>query len=89
MLVLAIGISRLALGLHFVSDVLAGYVLGIAWLAASVAAFEIWRQDRGLRPTRPLEERVEPEESATSCPADRARAVANDRSASSTVIPRS
>lgn len=67
-LVLAIGISRLALGLHFVSDVLAGYVLGAAWLAASVAAFEIWRQDRGLRPTHPLEEGVEPEETRDLVP---------------------
>jgi len=61
-LVLAIGFSRLALGVHFVSDVLGGYVLGGAWLAASVAAFEIWREDRGRRPTHPLEEGVEPEE---------------------------
>ena len=61
-LVLAIGISRLALGLHFVTDVLGGYVLGAAWLFASVAAFETWRQDRGLRPTHPLEEGIEPEE---------------------------
>ena len=62
-LVLAIGLSRLALGLHYVSDVVGGYVLGLAWLAASVAAFEIWRQERGRRKTKPLEEGVEPEES--------------------------
>ena len=61
-LVVAIGVTRLALGLHFTTDVLAGYVLGAAWLIASVAAFEIWRQDRGRRPTRPLEEGIEPEE---------------------------
>ena len=62
-LALAIGFSRLALGVHFISDVLGGYVLGAAWLAASVAAFEIWREERGKRPTHPLEEGVEPEES--------------------------
>jgi len=61
-LVLAIGFSRLTLGVHYVSDVLGGYVLGAAWLSASVAAFEIWREERGLRPTHPLEEGVEPEE---------------------------
>ncbi|MGH2686294.1 MAG: phosphatase PAP2 family protein, partial [Actinomycetota bacterium] len=60
--VAAIGVTRLALGLHFTTDVVAGYVLGAAWLVASVAAFEIWRQDRGRRRTRPLEEGVEPEE---------------------------
>jgi membrane-associated phospholipid phosphatase len=61
-LALAIGVSRLALGLHFVSDVLGGYVLGAAWLAGSVAVFEIWREERGRRPSHPLEEGVEPEE---------------------------
>ena len=54
--------SRLTLGVHYVSDVLGGYALGAAWLTASVAAFEIWREDRGRRPTHPLEEGVEPEE---------------------------
>jgi membrane-associated phospholipid phosphatase len=61
-LVIAIGFSRLTLGVHFVSDVLGGYALGAAWLIASVAAFEVWREERGRRPTRPLEEGVEPEE---------------------------
>lgn len=62
LLVLAIGLSRLALGVHFISDVLGGYVLGAAWLAAAVAAFEIWREERGRRPTRPMAEGIEPEE---------------------------
>ena len=63
-LILLIGFSRLTLGVHYVSDVLGGYVLGAAWLAASVAAFEIWREERHRRPTRPLEEGVEPEEAS-------------------------
>jgi membrane-associated phospholipid phosphatase len=62
-LMLLIGFSRLTLGVHFVSDVLGGYALGAAWLMASVAAFEIWREDRGRRPSHPIEEGVEPEES--------------------------
>jgi undecaprenyl-diphosphatase len=61
-LVLAIGASRLVLGVHFVSDVVGGYVLGAAWLLGSVAAFETWRVDRGRRRTEPLAEGVEPEE---------------------------
>ena len=61
-LVGAIGVSRLALGVHYVTDVLGGFVLGIAWLCASVAAWEIWREDRGLRRTKPMVEGVEPEE---------------------------
>lgn len=59
-LVVGIAVSRLALGLHFVTDVAGGVVLGAAWLAASVAAWEIWREDRGLARTEPLEEGVEP-----------------------------
>ena len=59
-LVGGIAVSRLALGLHYVTDVVGGVVLGLAWLAASVAAWEIWRQDRGLARTQPLEEGVEP-----------------------------
>ncbi|MGK2950392.1 MAG: phosphatase PAP2 family protein [Acidimicrobiales bacterium] len=61
-LVLAIGVTRLALGVHYVTDVLGGFVLGLAWLAGSVAVWEIWREDRGLRRTDPLEEGVEPED---------------------------
>lgn len=61
-LVLAIGASRLVLGVHFISDVIGGYVLGAAWLIGSVAVFETWRADRGRRHTHPLVEGVEPEE---------------------------
>lgn len=61
---LSIGLSRLALGVHYVSDVIGGFALGGAWLAVSVAAFEIWREDRGKRHTHVLEEGVEPEETA-------------------------
>jgi membrane-associated phospholipid phosphatase len=59
---LLIGLTRLALGVHYVSDVIGGFALGGAWLAGSVAVFEIWREDRGLRHTQVLEEGVEPEE---------------------------
>ena len=61
-LVLAIGFSRLVLGVHFISDVLGGYVLGAAWLLGAVAAFETYRAERGRRRTHPLTEGVEPEE---------------------------
>ncbi len=59
-LVLAIGFSRLALGVHYITDVLGGYVLGLAWLAASTAAFSTWRVDRGQRPVD-VGEGLEPE----------------------------
>jgi undecaprenyl-diphosphatase len=60
-LVLAIGASRLLLGVHFLSDVLGGWILGLAWLLAAVAAFETWRHDEGRRRTHPLDEGIEPE----------------------------
>ena len=63
LLVLAIGFSRLALGVHYISDVLGGYVLGLAWLAASVAAFRAWRVERG-RPAVEITEGLEPEAAA-------------------------
>jgi undecaprenyl-diphosphatase len=63
-LVGAIGASRLVLGVHFLSDVLGGFVLGAAWLAGAVAIFEAYRADRGRRRTGPVEEGIEPEEAA-------------------------
>jgi undecaprenyl-diphosphatase len=59
-LMLVIGFTRLALGVHYLTDVLGGYVLGLAWLAASTAAFSIWRVERGQAPVEPAEG-LEPE----------------------------
>jgi undecaprenyl-diphosphatase len=60
-LVLAIGASRELLGVHFVSDVIGGWVLGLAWLVGAAAVFEFWRKEEGRPPVEPLEEGVEPE----------------------------
>lgn len=60
LLVLAIAATRLALGVHFLSDVVGGIVLGVAWLTGSVAAFRIWRDERGRRPA-PVLAGVEPD----------------------------
>lgn len=59
-LVLAIGFTRLALGVHYITDVLGGFVLGAAWLVASTAAFSIWRVERRRPPVHPAEG-LEPE----------------------------
>lgn len=53
--------SRMTLGVHYLSDVLGGIALGLAWLVAGTAAFEIWRRERGRPTTRPLDEGLEPE----------------------------
>ncbi|MDQ4027275.1 MAG: phosphatase PAP2 family protein, partial [Actinomycetota bacterium] len=60
LLVAIIGFARLALGVHFLTDVVGGFILGLAWLAASTAAFSIWRTEEGEPPVEPLEG-VEPE----------------------------
>jgi membrane-associated phospholipid phosphatase len=52
-LVCAIAFSRLALGVHYVTDVIGGILLGAAWLVASAAAFSIWRTERGRQPVQP------------------------------------
>ena len=61
LMVLAIGFSRVALGVHYVSDVVAGFVLGAAWVSAMVAAFNALRVDRGGR-AADLQEGLEPEQ---------------------------
>jgi len=58
-MVVAIGFARITLGVHFFSDVLAGYALGAAWVAAMVAVFNTWRRERG-RPPADLAEGLEP-----------------------------
>jgi membrane-associated phospholipid phosphatase len=45
--VVTIGLTRLLLGVHYLTDVVGGVVLGVAWLCVSTAAFDLWRpQDR-------------------------------------------
>ncbi|MHB1071312.1 MAG: bifunctional DedA family/phosphatase PAP2 family protein [Gemmatimonadaceae bacterium] len=49
-LVLLIGLSRLYLGVHFLSDVIAGYAAGIVWLAVCITGIEIALGQRRLAP---------------------------------------
>jgi membrane-associated phospholipid phosphatase len=54
-----VGFARIGLGVHYLSDVVAGELLGLAWVAVTAAAFEAWRRDVGLPPAPPTE--AEPE----------------------------
>jgi len=47
LLVVGIGLSRVALSVHYVSDVLAGYTLGAAWVLVMTAVFRAWRRESG------------------------------------------
>jgi undecaprenyl-diphosphatase len=60
-IVLGVAYTRVALGVHWVSDVVAGVVFGIAVVVATAAAFETWRREIGRRPSEPHLEGVEPE----------------------------
>jgi len=52
-LVLAIGLSRLYLGVHYFTDVVAGFAAGAVWLSACVSGLEVARRRR-LSSTRDL-----------------------------------
>jgi undecaprenyl-diphosphatase len=45
-LVLAIGISRLYLGVHYFSDVVAGYAVGILWLSVCISGLQVVQRRR-------------------------------------------
>jgi undecaprenyl-diphosphatase len=68
-LVALIGISRILLGVHYVSDVVGGWAVGIAWLGLTAVAFEAARSAAGQRVTDPVTEGLEPEASADLRPA--------------------
>jgi undecaprenyl-diphosphatase len=68
-LVALIGISRILLGVHYLSDVVGAWAVGIAWLGLTTFAFELTRYAAGLRVIDPATEGLEPEARADLRPA--------------------
>jgi membrane-associated phospholipid phosphatase len=50
--VLAIGWSRIYLGVHWATDIIGGWVTGVAWLTLCLTVREVWRQTSGAVPTQ-------------------------------------
>jgi undecaprenyl-diphosphatase len=68
-LVALIGISRVLLGVHYLSDVIGAWALGITWLGITAVAFELTRRAAGQPVTDPVREGLEPEARADLRPA--------------------
>jgi undecaprenyl-diphosphatase len=56
-----IGLTRIMLGVHYLSDVIGAWCLGAAWLGILVYAFELHRSRHGQPVSEPLAEGLEPE----------------------------
>jgi undecaprenyl-diphosphatase len=60
-LVVLIGISRILLGVHYLSDVVGAWAIGITWLGVTSFAFELTRRSASKPVTHPVQEGLEPE----------------------------
>ncbi len=65
--VLLVGVTRVALGVHYPSDVLGGWLMGLLWLFVTASAFRRWEEADGVR--QPLSMGLAPEERASLEPA--------------------
>lgn len=57
---LLVAASRVLLGVHHLSDVVAGVVLGLGWVVLCTALFAVWRAEERGAPV-PYEQALEPE----------------------------
>jgi undecaprenyl-diphosphatase len=78
-LIAVIGISRILLGVHYLSDVLGAWALGITWLGITAFAFELSRYATGQPVTDPVTEGLEPEARADLQPTEPETTMHQDR----------
>lgn len=57
---LLVATTRVLLGVHYLSDVVAGLLLGFGWAAVCTTVFALWRRDEGRR-VDPYDEGLQPE----------------------------
>ncbi|MDJ0384809.1 phosphatase PAP2 family protein [Streptomyces sp. G-G2] len=62
--VVGVGYTRVALGVHWVSDVVGGWLLGLVVVTATSLVFQAWRADTGL-PRAAVADGLEPELTST------------------------
>lgn len=51
-IILSVGVSRVYIGVHWISDIAAGYTAGLLWLTACTVGYETVRRIRALRARR-------------------------------------
>ncbi len=73
LVVTTVSFSRIALGVHYLSDVVGGVIIGITWLLAMTAAFSAWRREEHKPPVHPGQG-LEPEQRERLTPGDTAGA---------------
>lgn len=59
--VVGVCFSRLGLGVHYLSDVVGGCLVGLGWVAATTIVFGVWRREAGLAPGHAAISGIEPE----------------------------
>ena len=63
--VAAVGMSRVVLGVHYPSDVLGGWLIGLGWLFLATVLFDRWRLETGEPSIEdPTETGIEPEDAS-------------------------